>query len=219
MMSLAIAALAARPPPPPAFDMAGRCAAVKQSETWKSSIGEPNWSYRIKVSPWTVFGRIKVELRGWDMRLVTAYSCAVETPGRDFVAVLHPQPGLDETFQISGTGEPYSEPSLSCEGLQQPNVTAADCPLVPRFHVQSDWDGLQSGRFRAYVQTRLWCAQSRPRLQQAFASPPGGGASILPEDTRTALPDVLPAPCPPHSRLAGSCRRSSPWTSGKRRSR
>ena len=152
---------ATRPPPPPMFDLNGACAGIKQRETWKSTSGEPHWSYRIKVYPWTVFGRIRVQLHGWDMALTKNYSCAVPSPsGRDITAVLHPHPGLDDTFQILGTGEPYADPELSCEGLQLPNATEADCPLGPRFTVDSDWDSLQAGRFRANVQLNMWVLQT-----------------------------------------------------------
>ena len=150
-----------RPPPPPKFELDGACAGVKQRETWKSANGQPNWTYRIKVSPWTVFGRIRVQLHGWDMTVTKNYSAAVEAAaGRDFVAVLHPQPGLDDTFQIQGTGEPYADPDISCEGLVERNATVGDCPLGPRFMIESDWASLQSGRIRASVEVNLWVLQT-----------------------------------------------------------
>lgn len=115
---LALFVNAARPPPPPAVDLRGACAGVARRETWKASNGQPNWSYRIKVSPWTVFGRVHVELHGWDMVVTKNYSAAVVNPGRSFNAILHPAPGLDDTFQVQGTGEPYADPTLTCDRLQ-----------------------------------------------------------------------------------------------------
>ena len=161
-LSLVLRSLyATRPPPPPMLELNGACAGIKQRETWKSTTGEPHWSYRIKVQPWTVFGRVRVLLHGWDMTVTKNYSCAVDSPvGRDITAVLHPRPGLDDTFQILGTGEPYADPDLSCEALQDVNSTDAECPLGPRFVVDSDWDSLQRGRFRAGVHLELWVLQT-----------------------------------------------------------
>lgn len=150
-----------RPPPPPTFELDGACAGVKQRETWKSAKGQPNWSYRIKVSPWTVFGKIRVQLHGWDMSVSKNYSAAVAaSSSRDFVAVLHPQPGLDNTFQIQGTGEPYADPDLSCEGLVERNSSLSECPLGPYFSLESDWASLQNGRIRAAVELNLWVLQT-----------------------------------------------------------
>jgi hypothetical protein len=145
----------------PPLQLNGACASVKQRETWKTASGQPCWSYRIKVQPWTVFGRVHVQLHGWDLALTKNFSCAVEQhAGRDLVAVLHPHSGFDDTFQLLGTGEPYADPDLSCEALQEHNATTADCPLTPHFHVESNWEALQSGRFRANVQLDLWVLQT-----------------------------------------------------------
>ena len=150
-----------RPPPPPTFELDGACAGVKQRETWKSAKGQPNWSYRIKINPWTVFGKIRVQLHGWDMAVSKNYSAAVPaSAGRDFVAVLHPQPGFDNTFQIQGTGEPYADPDLSCEGLVERNSSLSECPLGPYFSLESDWASLQNGRIRAAVEVNLWVLQT-----------------------------------------------------------
>ena len=152
---------AVHPPPPPMLDLEGACAGIKQRETWKTATGEPHWSYRIKVQPWTVFGRVRVLLHGWDMKMTRNFSAAVESPsGRDITAILHPRPGLDNTFQILGTGEPYADPDLSCENLKSENATEAECPLGPRFTVESDWDSLLEGRFRASVKLDLWVLQT-----------------------------------------------------------
>ena len=154
-------ASAVHPPPPPMFELDGACAGIKQRETWKSATGEPHWSYRIKVQPWTVFGRVRVVLHGWDIKLTRNFSCAVDSPsGRDITAVLHPKPGLDDTFQILGTGEPYADPDLSCENLLEDNATVDECALGPQFAVESDWDSLQLGRFRASVKLNLWVLQT-----------------------------------------------------------
>ena len=159
LLAAVLVCVGTHPPPPPAFALNGECAGVKQRETWKASNGQPHWSYRIKVSPWVLFGRVRVALHGWDMVVEKNYSCAVEKPGKTFTAILHPKPGLDDTFQIMGTGEPYADPDLECEGLQERNATA-DCPLGPRFVVESDWDSLQTGRFQASVQLNMWVLQS-----------------------------------------------------------
>lgn len=152
--------LAIHPPPPPMFDIGAACAAVARRETWKSPSGQPQWSYRIKVRPWTVLGHIHVQLHGWDMVLTKNYSAAVPTTGTTFTAILHPQPGFDNTFQIIGTGEPYADPMLSCDRLQGPNATVESCALGPQFIIDSDWDSLSNGRLRAHVQMNMWVLQT-----------------------------------------------------------
>ena len=115
---LALLVGAVRPPPPPKFDLQGQCAGVERRETWKSANGEPNWSYRIKVNHWTLFGIVRVSMHGWDMTLKKNYSAAVVQTGRStYTATLHPQAGLGDTFQMIGTGEPYADPMLQCEHL------------------------------------------------------------------------------------------------------
>ena len=94
-----------------------------------------------------------MQLHGWDLALTKNFSCAVEQhAGRDLVAVLHPHSGFDDTFQLLGTGEPYSDPDISCAGLVERNATVGDCPLGPHFVVESDWATIESGRFRAAVE-------------------------------------------------------------------
>ena len=112
---------AVRPPPPPALDLDGACAGVKSSESWKDSKGSSHWSYRIKVQPWTVFGRVHVELHGYGMKVVDIYSGDVDEKAKSFWVSLHPEhsAGPDSTFQIEGEGEAYAEPTLTCEGLHQ----------------------------------------------------------------------------------------------------
>jgi len=151
---------AMHPPPPPKFDVGAACAAVARRETWKSADGQPQWSYRIKVRPWTVLGHVHIQLHGWDMVLTKNYSAAILRPGSSFTAVLHPQPGLDDTFQIIGTGEPYADPMLTCDRLQGPNATLESCALAPKFEIDSDWESLANGRFRAHVQLDMWVLQT-----------------------------------------------------------
>jgi hypothetical protein len=109
---------AIHPPPPPSFNLNGACAGVKQRETWNDLNGQPSWSYRIKVAPWTVFGKVHVQLHGWDMALTKNYSASIVFQGKSFTAVLHPTPGLDDTFQLIGSGEPYADPMLTCADLE-----------------------------------------------------------------------------------------------------
>lgn len=110
---------AVRPPPPPTLVLDGACAGVKRSESWKDKSGKSHWSYRIKVQPWTVFGRVHVELHGWSMQVQDIYSGDVDEKAKSFWVMLHPEhsAGPDSTFQIEGDGEPYANPTLTCEGL------------------------------------------------------------------------------------------------------
>ena len=112
---------AVRPPPPPALDLDGACAGVKSSESWKDAKGASHWSYRIKVQPWTVFGRVHVELHGYGVKVVDIYSGDVDEKAKSFWVSLHPEhsAGPDSTFQIEGEGEAYAEPTLTCEGLHE----------------------------------------------------------------------------------------------------
>ena len=112
---------ALRPPPPPALDLDGACAGVKSSESWKDAKGASHWSYRIKVQPWTVFGRVHVELHGYGVKVVDIYSGDVDEKAKSFWVSLHPEhsAGPDSTFQIEGEGEAYAEPTLTCEGLHE----------------------------------------------------------------------------------------------------
>ena len=152
------ATLAVHPPPPPSFDLAGACAGVKTRETWKDDTDTHHWSYKIKVHPWTLFGRITVKLHGWSMELEKTYYGYVEIPGKEFEVVLHPRAGPDDVFEIQGTGESYADPDVRCDGLHFPNETASDCLLGPQFVIESDWESIQSGRFRAHIHLDLWCA-------------------------------------------------------------
>ena len=112
---------AVRPPPPPALDLDGACAGVKSSESWKDKAGMAHWSYRIKVNPWTVFGRVHVELHGYNVKVVDIYSGEVDENAKSFWVSLHPEhsAGPDSTFQIEGEGDTYAEPTLTCEGLHE----------------------------------------------------------------------------------------------------
>ena len=112
---------AVRPPPPPALDLDGACAGVKSSESWKDSKGSSHWSYRIKVQPWTVFGRVHVELHGYNVKVVDIYSGDVDEKAKSFWVSLHPEhsAGPDSTFQIEGEGESFAEPTFTCEGLHE----------------------------------------------------------------------------------------------------
>ena len=126
---------AIHPPPPPLFDLAGACAGVKTRETWKDDDGTHHWSYKIKVQPWTTFGRITVTLHGWSMKLEQTYYGHVEdTEKKAFVVLLHPRPGPDDVFEIQGTGESYADPDVACEGLQ-----VRTC--VQSFHIPTFWPG------------------------------------------------------------------------------
>lgn len=112
-----------RPPPPPAFDLEGACAGVKSRETWRDSEGFFHWSYKVKVSPWTAFGRITVSLHGWNMHLESTYYGSSGGQGDHFVVLLHPRAGADDCFEIQGTGESYADPDLRCSDLQATDAT------------------------------------------------------------------------------------------------
>ena len=112
---------AVHPPPPPELDLDGACAGVKSSESWTDKAGKSHWSYRIKVQPWTVFGRVHVELHGYGMKVVDTYSGDVDEEAKSFWVSLHPEhsAGPDGTFQIEGVGDAFAEPTLTCEGLHE----------------------------------------------------------------------------------------------------
>ncbi|KAL3923686.1 MAG: hypothetical protein SGPRY_004141, partial [Prymnesium sp.] len=112
-----------RPPPPPAFDLEGACAGVKSRETWRDGDGLFHWSYKVKVSPWTTFGRITVSLHGWNMHLESTYYGSSGGQGDHFVVLLHPRAGADDCFEIQGTGESYADPDLRCSNLQATDTT------------------------------------------------------------------------------------------------
>ena len=125
---------AVRPPPPPALNLEGACAGVKSSESWKDPKTGAHWSYRIKVQPWTVFGRVHVELHGYNVKVVDIYSGDVDVKAKSFWVTLHPEhsAGPDHTFQIEGEGETYAEPTLTCEGLHE--VVRSRYALSSRTH-------------------------------------------------------------------------------------
>ena len=102
----------------PAFDLGGACAGIRVGEDWKDGTGTHKWSYKISVAEWQVFARIHVTLHGWEMQLREVYYGQVDnaaSAGSDFTVVLHPQSGQDNTFEIQGSGEPYTTPSLVCD--------------------------------------------------------------------------------------------------------
>ena len=126
------AAYGFNPPPPPQLVLGGECAGVKSSESWSTKEGEPHWSYRIKVAPWTLFGRVHVELHGWGMQASVVRGGDLDVKAKSFWVTLHPKhaAGPDDTFQIEGVGKAFAEPALRCEGLQ------AQCTLTPLPHTR-----------------------------------------------------------------------------------
>jgi hypothetical protein len=70
---LLAAALAAAGASAAQFDMHGECAAVVTLQKWQEAPatggGPPvsRWDMRIKVHPWTIFGKVHVTLRGNDL--------------------------------------------------------------------------------------------------------------------------------------------------------
>jgi hypothetical protein len=185
---LLTSALGVHPPPPPILDLNGACAGVKTREEWKDSAGKHHWSYKVKAKDWTVFGRIHVTMHGWDMQLTQVYYGYVENQAgarKDYDVLLHPQAGPDNVFEIQGDGEPFADPDLTCNlqafrsraiptallrpphvcplnvmlvCAQRTNASELACALGPKFEVESDWDSIQSGRFRAHVHMDMWCA-------------------------------------------------------------
>ena len=74
---LLAAARGRHPPPPPAFQLEpGACAGVKTREVWTDRTGTAHWNYRIKVVPWTAFGRLTLQLHGNGMAVEAVYGGA-----------------------------------------------------------------------------------------------------------------------------------------------
>ena len=80
---LLAAARGRHPPPPPAFQLEpGACAGVKTREVWTDRTGTAHWNYRIKVVPWTAFGRLTLTLHGNGMAVEAVYGGPKPSPDR-----------------------------------------------------------------------------------------------------------------------------------------
>ena len=107
------------------IDMQGKCAIVIKEQKWlaEDMEGEQqgNWDYKIRVEPWTLFGKVTVKLVGNGMQVAHVYGGTTEDIGESkFTVTLAAVPvGGDSVFEISGYGEPISLQQLSCKDLLQ----------------------------------------------------------------------------------------------------
>ena len=103
-------------------DMRGECAIVVKEQQWlaEDMAGEKqgNWDYKIRVEPWTLFGKVTVNLYGTDMKVEHVYGGTGELGYDTIIVTLAAVPvGGESVFEISGTGSPMDLPTLSCSEL------------------------------------------------------------------------------------------------------
>lgn len=140
----------------------GVCATIYSQQKWMDEDALHNWDYKIIVRPWTVFGKVNVKLHGVDMRVEHVYGAAGET-GSDHVTVElnnHGNSGCEDCFEISGTGQPSGQPTLSCSGLLKEDELST-CPLGVAFNIISlnrphDPGGGNNGAFTAQAKVKTW---------------------------------------------------------------
>lgn len=105
--------------------MQGKCAVIVKEQKWlaEDMEGEKqgNWDYKVRVEPWTLFGKVTVQLIGNHMQVQHIYGGTTEDVGGDrFTVILSAVPvGGDSVFEISGYGEPIRLPELSCRDLHK----------------------------------------------------------------------------------------------------
>lgn len=108
-----------------AVDMQGKCAVVVKEQKWLAEDMEgekqANWDYKVRVEPWTLFGKVRVDLIGKRMSVEHVYGGTTESLGRStFTVTLSAVPvGGESAFEISGYGEPIRLPELSCFDLHK----------------------------------------------------------------------------------------------------
>ena len=100
------------------FDLQGRCAAVVNSAQWseatKGGDRVSRWDLKIKVDPWTFFGRVNVGLTGNGVTIDSIYGAVGSTGGARSSLLLDAQPaGADQTLEMLGSGLLVGEPQLS----------------------------------------------------------------------------------------------------------
>lgn len=153
----------------------GACATIYHEQKWMDEDALHNWDYKIIVRPWTVFGKVSVKLHGIDMRVEHVYGAAGET-GSDHVTVElnnHGNSGCEDCFEISGTGQPSGQPTLSCSGLLEEDELST-CPLGVAFNIISlnrphDPGGGNNGAFTAQAKVKTWVEPTDMTL--AFDAP------------------------------------------------
>ena len=89
------------------------CAHLVSSSAWRESTTN-RWTYRIKVSPWRIFGTIDVEIEGSNVEMEQVRSANFEMVEKGhFRLVLGPQPdGSRQEISMSGTGRPAGKPKI-----------------------------------------------------------------------------------------------------------
>ena len=103
-------------------DMHGECAVIVKEQQWlaEDMYGENtgNWDYKIRVEPWTLFGKVTVVLKGTDMQVNHVYGGTGELGGGSIIVNLAAVPvGGESVFEISGYGSPIDLPTLTCTDL------------------------------------------------------------------------------------------------------
>ncbi|KAL1504877.1 hypothetical protein AB1Y20_008647 [Prymnesium parvum] len=157
-------------------DMQGKCAVVVKEQKWlaEDMEGEAqgNWDYKIRVEPWTLFGKVRVRLMGNAMQVAHVYGGTTAELGEAaFTVTLSAVPvGGDSVFEISGYGEPIRLPELTCRDLHQ-DMDLSTCILGVHFLIKSllppapivteeGEEAMTEGSFSAVAKVDTWVEPS-----------------------------------------------------------
>jgi len=152
------------------FDMQGHCAAVVTLQKWVAANPEDGrtegrWDMRIKVHPWTIFGKVHVSLRGNDIATERVFGGAADELGGSALTVsLSPTPvGGDDQFEMSGTGTLMGDPMITCSDLAtEEEIEHGQCALGAHMIIkgfQPGEDG-ETGQYGLLVHLDTWVEPS-----------------------------------------------------------
>jgi len=124
---------------------------------------------RIKVHPWTIFGKVHVTLRGNDLVTQNVFGGDAVLGGSDVTVTLSPDPvGGDDQFELSGIGLLVGDPTLTCSDLQtEEQIAHGECPMGAHLHIKGfePATGDAQGHFSLLVHLDVWVEPSTVNFQ------------------------------------------------------
>lgn len=154
------------------FEMHGACAAVVTLQKWQEAPvdgGEPvgKWDMRVKVHPWTLFGKVHVRLRGNGLVTENVFGASADGPlgPSELTLVLSPDPvGGEDQFELSGSGLLVGDPALSCSDLAtEEQLAHGECELGAHLQIKGfePATDIAPGHFSFLVHLETWVEPSK----------------------------------------------------------